>query len=275
MTFKRLIKKYKLLVNILALVVGFCLMLPAFFKPKLDADIAPWKVTLCDVLPNIGSGIFATSLMALFLVAVLPTEESVEEIELRKWGIQRIYEEREKIRLSGNELPTNQLDFVAFGLKHFRSANDEKTLLKYLNQGLIIRIITLDPRSRFVAEQQLMENADGLQSDIEELRTWQEQLNGAVNKPPRGKIEIKYYDSLPLDFYCHAGKRVFVGPYVPGTTSGRIITYEFTEKSKGGKYYSKYFESLWSENRINFVDPDIPHLVGNQKNGVERALSRR
>ena len=125
---------------------------------------------------------------------------------------------------------------------------------------------------KFVSERERLENEAGLKSDIKNLIQWVEKIQANINQS-KGSIQIKFYDSIPLDFYCHADNRIFVGPYMPGESSGRVITYEFDEDEKGGKYYSDIFEDLWTEKKkIHFLDKNIPYYIGSQKEGVENVL---
>ena len=72
-------------------------------------------------------------------------------------------------------------------------------------------------------------------------------LNSKSNK---GKITIKYYDCMTLDFYWRLDDQLYVGPYWFGTESQQTITYKFVKGGRGFDVYTEYFEELW-ENAHN------------------------
>lgn len=228
------------------------------------------------MLVGIGCSITSTAAITLFLLPLLPDDIDGEESKgLEKWGIQHIYKERRDTALVGKVLPKKQLDFIAFGLHHFRNSNKEKNsdLVKRLRKGLNIRIITLHPKSRFVIERQHLEKRDGLSSEIVALEKWKDNMLKYAGASCKGSIEIKYYNNIPLDFYCRADNNFFVGPYMPGGTSGSDITYEFkTKDTEGGKYYPQIFEDLWNGKILNFVELSSYYLIGDQASAIESTL---
>ena len=66
----------------------------------------------------------------------------------------------------------------------------------------------------------------------------------------RRTVQIKYHRQLPLDFYFRVDDRVFVGPYIYGKEGQQMITYEFERDGEGFKYYTDYFEKLWTGNSV-------------------------
>lgn len=277
--FRGLLRRYKFIVNLLVLLVGVALLLVGTsFKPSLGEGEENSKDTeiAYDILVGIGSSVTATATITLFLLALLPDDIENEELKiLEEWGISRIHGERRTTALSGRTLPKNQLDYIAFGLKHFREANKgaNSDLVKRLRSGLNIRIITLYPKSQYVTERQRLEKRDGLSDEIMALWKWKEDMLEFAGTKRKGSIEIKYYNNLPLDFYCRADNRLFVGPYMPGEVSGENITYEFkVGDTKGGRYYTQIFDTLWEGKVLNFLDHNVPYLIGNQASSVENAL---
>lgn len=53
----------------------------------------------------------------------MPDDIDDESSIVKEWGLQQIYDERRKIIIEGKAIPRNNLDFIAFGLSHFRNAN--------------------------------------------------------------------------------------------------------------------------------------------------------
>ena len=270
--FRLSIQKAKYIINLVVLVVGMVLIVVAFVIKPDNVEADKNKEVAANLALSIGSSLTATSLMTLFLIVLLPDDTHGEENELQEWGINHIYRERGEVKLSGTQLPKEHLDYIAFGLKHFREANKPAEIEQQLKRGLIIRIITLNPNSQFVTEQQRMENRDGLKAEIEGLQELQKNLLEAVGSRCKGRIEIKYYNSLPLSFYCRADQRVFVGPYLPGMASENVITYEFKAGAAGGNYYANIFETLWTGKGFKLLDTDDFFMVGDQKASIESAL---
>lgn len=277
-TFKKLLRRYKYIVNLFVLVLGIILLIIAnSVKSEQNAENASSGTGITyDITIGIGCSVTATAAITLFLLALLPGDTDNEQATIIKdWGLCNIYGDRRDTALSGVGLPKNQLDYIAFGLKHFRDANSgpNSNLVKRLRKGLKVRIITLYPKSQYAAERQRLEKRDGLSDEIAELWKWKENMLKYAAPNCSGSIDIKYYNSLPLDFYCRADNKIFVGPYIPGKVSGANITYEFrAEDTMGGKYYAQLFDSLWDGNILDFIDYNVSYLRGNQKVAVENTL---
>lgn len=225
---------------------------------------------LYDVLLGIGCSIVATAGITVILLLLLSGSEQDQD-DLKEWGIEKIHEARQNIILSGSALPKQQLDYIAFGLNHFKNANDKK-IESRIKKGLHVRILSLHPASKYIAEYEKYENTGGIRDDINSLIKWVNEIKlRTVNS--NGKIELKLYDSLPLDFYCRADNKVYIGPYIAGNVSGKNITYEFDQNKKGGRYYSEIFESIWGgEKPVEMLDPKIDYLLGSQKDSIETVL---
>lgn len=169
--------------------------------------------------------------------------------ELDNWKLTKIYSTRaEKNADSDPELDKARyvVDAVAFGLKSFRS-KQTKRVEDCLRRGVNFRIITMNPRSQFVQQRELEENeTEGqIKHTIEQLVKWADELNA---KGLKGRILIKGYDAMTLDFYWRVDDQVYVGPYWYNVSSQQTITYKFEREGKGFATYTEYFESLW-ENR--------------------------
>lgn len=264
---KRLVRKNKYLSYIFLGILGIALIAYALIKnPK-------WK----DVPMGIGTGIVATVIGFIILLILLPDEsEEVEKTkELEKWGLEKIYPERKIIKIAKGNMPSENLDFIAFGLSHFIKANPVNIMTRYINNGLKVRIIVPHSQSRMVSEQQQMENNGSIADDIRNLADWVQKIEDNLKKSDRnkGSIEIKFYDNNPIGFYCRSDGKVWVGPYMPGTNSGQVITYEFLRHSKGGDYYAGIFENIWNEEcaQIKMI-PNMNYLLGNQEEAIRKVL---
>ena len=265
---EKIIRRFKYLIHIFIALVGIVLVIVSktFFAESTNS-------MTYDVLISVGCSIVATAIITLLLLAVLP-DDSEENAELAAWGLKRIYDERRTATFPPNKWPKSQLDYIAFGLKHFRIANGYSTaLLKNIRHGLHVRILTLHPNSEFVKKQEKLENTVDLKSDIEALIDWVKTMNSKLGSNPKGSIEIKFYDCIPLHFYCRADSQIWVGPYLPGVASNNAITFEFNGDSKGGRLYDDAFQDYWTGKRnIRIVSQDNQHLLGDQKRSIETVM---
>ena len=127
-----------------------------------------------------------------------------------------------------------------------------KRIENCLKQGVQIRLMTMDPDGQFIAAREKEEDAapDGIKSTITDMILWADDLN---EKNYRGKIIIKGYNSMTLDYYWRVDNELYVGPYWYGYKSSDTITYKFASKGKGFKHYSEYFEKLWDDTDLSVV----------------------
>ncbi len=184
-------------------------------------------------------------------------EERIKILEY--WNLERIFRTRaEKNTESDPKLEmhdTKQLDGIAFGLSSFRSAR-EKDVLACLKNGMNMRLLIMNPNSCFVKQRALEEgvHADSISTSIISLVEWINRLNKKSNS---GKIEIKYYNAMTLDFYWRMDDVVYVGPYLYNIMSQQTITYKFVKGGKGFDLYTDYFESLWNDDKLCIIPPNF------------------
>mgnify|MGYP007017246127 FL=1 len=201
---------------------------------------------LYDVLLGVGGSFVSTAIVTIVLIFSLP-DESGENAELVAWGLEKIHLERRVARISSDNFPEKQLDYIAFGLQHFRTENKNiEKIARKVKRGLHVRILTLHPDSEYIKSQEQMEGSNRLSEEIIELYKWVNRVKDCLGSNPAGSIEIKFYDNLPLDFFCHADNKIWFGPYQPGIASGDAITYELKAKSEGGKKYAERFQRYWN-----------------------------
>ena len=81
------------------------------------------------------------------------------------------------------------------------------------------------------------------------LGQWTENIN--INMKSLGFSEkvvmIKYYESLPLDFFWRQDNNLFIGPYLKGIGSQQTLTYHYRIDSEVGKFFLNYFDTLWND----------------------------
>lgn len=202
--------------------------------------------------------------------------DSTESYE-KEWGLKNIYPSRSEAHVDYNKegFAKESCDIIAFGLKNLRS-NVGELIEKNVEKGLKIRILTLQPDSLFVKKRELQEGLIGsIRDSILELLDWIQKIRKLVPKGLNAdeNVQVRFYDSVPLDFYCKLDDKVYIGPYLAGKESRDIITYEFGNGSIS-KMYTDYFEKLWnSEIRgINPVDKAYIYEIRTQKEIVEQVL---
>jgi hypothetical protein len=164
-------------------------------------------------------------------------------------GLKNIFITRQKMNAELDALwgsSSSRLDIIAFGLKSFRDSQTLKVIDK-LHAGLSIRILTLDPLSDFVKQREIEERLTkgSIRKTIEDLAQWTTKLNDECSRSDA--IRLRYYNALPLQFYWRQDDDVFVGPYLYGIGSQQTISYQYGLASAIGKFYERYFESIWND----------------------------
>lgn len=237
----KLINKLKQNINVLIILIialiGIILIIVDNYKFKTDKAI----------FISIGCSLLASSLVA-FLTSLFLKNGSNKEIDL--WSIQKIFERRsDKNKESDPYLKdlSENLDGIAFGLKKWRT-NNRVEIQNALNRGVNMRLITMNPNSSHVQERATEEGQnENLQNSINDLISFCNDLN---THSTNGKIKVKGYNCMTLDFYWRMDDFIYVGPYLFKKDSSDTITYKFTKGGKGYDYYKSYFEELWNNDEL-------------------------
>lgn len=202
------------------------------------------------LVANIGYSILASGLVAL-VQSLLVDAKEVSYAE--EWGLAKIYETRmEKGKDSDRNLEkVKHLDIIAFGLKTFRQGHTEQIKAALCN-GAEVRILTMSPYSGFVSQREIEEDEpEGqIRNSIESLVAWADELNAHGWD---GKITVKGYDCMTLDFYWRADGEIYFGPYWVNRSSQQTITYRWDQSWRGKKgfdVYAKHFEDLWNDRNM-------------------------
>lgn len=181
------------------------------------------------------------------------TDDYVNKLRnINEWGLDRIFKTRaEKNSESDPILESHNvkcLDGIAFGLSSFRS-NREDDVLKCLQNGMNMRLLVMEPNSIFVHQREIEEDVhkDNISDSIKKLVEWANKLNRQSSK---GKIIIKYYRAMTLDFYWRIDDRVYVGPYMYNIVSQQTVTLKYLKGGRGYKLYTQYFEKLWGNKNL-------------------------
>ena len=240
-------EKYNLksiIAGLVVLVVGIVLVI---------TDLTWWKVEKSWVV-NVGCSLIASSLVILMTTLFV---ERVKDNPLEPWGISKIYRTRAKMNedcsVSMNKAKY-QVDVIAFGLKSYRT-EQERLTKKLLQKGVNFRILTMDPSSPFISQREKEENENEgqIKNTINQLVKWANNQNKQSNK---GKIVIKGYSCMTLNFYWRVDDDLYIGPYWYGRSSQQTISYKY---NTGAAFdlYTEYYEELWNDENLSQTLTDV------------------
>ena len=238
MEMKKIINPYSIIVSCLLIIIGVVLIIAN---------------TANGISVNIGCSLIASGLVLLFSAILIDYHQ--EYIAWHEWKLEKIFKTRadknndSDPKLEGHHV--KQLDGIAFGLSSFRSNRSDDVLL-CMQSGMNVRLLIMDPNSDFVKQREIEEGAGvgSIAQSILNLVDWANKLNQKSNK---GKIQIKFYDAMTLDFYWRMDDEIYVGPYLYGVVSQQTITYKYIKGGKGFALYSKYFEKLWNDSNFSYT----------------------
>jgi len=230
------------LVNTVIFFIGILLVLSNFLFNSSD-----WK----NILISSGCSLIASSVVSYLTSKYLVRISHIKRI-IEYWGLTAVYETRQEMNRSTDtafESLEKNLDIIAWGLKSFRDSKD-KIVRSKVERGLKIRIIAPDPDSEYVRQREKEEKEiEGqIRQTIINLSQWVEGLKKL--SADHSNIQMRYYNSLPEDFYFRVDNHIFIGPYLYGISSQQTISYEFMGSSHGFTYYKDYFERLWNDSEF-------------------------
>lgn len=235
----KLSKKTKaIIVSLGALVVGLVLVY-WFSADKLALVI------------SVGGSLVAS---AILMIAMAIFDEKESPNPLDDWGIDKIYPTRAaKNEDSDSTLDKakRQVDGIAFGLSSFRSKNTDR-VKKCLQNGVNFRFLVMHPDSDYAkarAEEE-GESPEHIATSIRKLVSWANDLN-KMGYP--GKIVIKGYWCMTLDFYWRVDDDIYMGPYWYKRLSQTTITYKFKPFGRCFDEYSAYFDRLWTDESMQLL----------------------
>jgi hypothetical protein len=251
----KILKRHRYVVNILIFLLGVIMILIAILPPDINQGIA-------SVSLNIGVSIIASSIIALITLLTVDKNEDIDTF-YEEWGLENIYHTRSEMNSHTAQVfpAMNEVyEQIAFGVKSLRDAYTPLFEEK-VKKGLKIRFITIHPNSCFLQEREEIENKlnGEIRKTILGLIIWIKKLQKISNNP--ANIQIKFYDSLPLDFYCRIDDDLYIGPYLYGKESQQTISYRYNCYGKGFKYYTRYFNDLWENDSflktLDSIDGDL------------------
>ncbi|MBV6443154.1 MAG: hypothetical protein EPGJADBJ_04883 [Saprospiraceae bacterium] len=242
------------LLNIVTFWVGAAMVVIGYF-------VSAYNEKLEIVLVSTGTSIVASTIIVFLSAKYLFKQSKIKEI-IETWGLEGIFRTRAEMNLNCNlhllEME-KELDIIAFGLRSFRDSQSD-LLQKKVKNGLKIRVLTISPNSFFLKQREKDEKEiEGhMKNTIIQLAEWLSWLKQS-SPDADNNIQIRYYDTLPLDFYFRQDEYLYIGPYLWGLTSQQTISYEFRANSQGYDYYKSYFENLW--NNTNFAKADYTQFT--------------
>lgn len=245
------------LVNGYIVLIGMVLiLLSLFLEGKIENEII---IEFIPISYDIGTSLVSTGIIVYISFKYLQYNKSKSEV-LNDWKIDNIYETRAIMNIDTNkELEKNkdELEIIAFGLRGFRDSQTDLIRDK-IRKGMKIKILTISPKSKYLEEREKMEKGTTgeISQSIVHLKCWIEELKN--DEKYSKQIEIKYYDTLPLDLYFRLDNKVYIGPYLYGKQSQQTISYSFDKGGKVYEYYKNYFYDLWNDK--DFCKEDINEL---------------
>lgn len=201
------------------------------------------------VLLGIGCSLISSSMVS-YLNAKYAVRDAAYATVIDKWGLCAIYSSRQEMNISCDralQAASKHIEMVGFGFRSLRDSQDA-LMKEKAKMGVHIRIISMNPNSQFLVQREKDELVapGSIKETILQFNDWISELRSLA--PKSENIQVKYYDSLPQDFYFRVDDHVFVGPYEYGKQSQQTISYEYKGKSEGFKYYTNYFDKLWNNN---------------------------
>jgi len=200
------------------------------------------------ILVSVGCSLIASAFVSLINNYLV---ERVKENPLEPWGLERIFTDRGEMNrdcdVSMHRDSISRIDAIGFGFRSYREKQSAFTE-ELLKKGVQFRILTMDPDSPFVAQRELEEkqSPDQIGKTIRDLIAWAEEMNA---KGYEGKIFVKGYSSMTLDFYWRVDGDVYFGPYWYGRDSQRTVSYKYSG-GEGYRLYNEYFEGLWKDDGL-------------------------
>ncbi len=198
-------------------------------------------VAMFPVFMSIGTSLVASFIVSIITYWFLTFENKLRDMVI-KWGLSDLYETRSMMNAPADELmkTSKKLDIIAFGLSSLRNSNYIGILEERIRKGSIrVRILTLAPDSE---QCQKVDDFEGetqnhTSETIKKLLEWASQFN-------KKNLEIRTYDSIPLEFYYCFDSDLFIGPH-QAKVSQQTFTMRFSTVGVGADIYLRYFEKLW------------------------------
>ncbi len=194
------------------------------------------------VFMGVGISLISTAVVSFLHFRYYDSLFRSEELA-SEWGLKAIYQYRAETNQKVNALierGAKQIDGIVQGGMTALRQNLAGKLEEQIDGGLQLRLLI--PQ----ADRALKEGNEGVAKAGEDLLSWRAKLDDRQKE----RVLIREYNGAPQDLYFRVDNMVKVGPYLTDKMGSQTITYEFEFYSRGGKYYSDYFEKLWKLSRL-------------------------
>lgn len=198
---------------------------------------------------SVGTSLIASSIIAYLSARYLARQSKVKEI-MEKWGLDGIFETRSEMNTRSANFYLDRLekglDMIILGGGNFR--NIKGGLIKEkVKKNVSVRILTLKPDSIFLRQREKDENKmEGeIKRTILQLIEWVDELKQVA--PNEDNVQLKFYDTCPLDSYLRIDEHIYIGPNMYNKLSQQTISFEFKSNGLGYDYYNNYFNELWDD----------------------------
>lgn len=200
--------------------------------------------TARNILISVGCSLVATAIVTYFNGKYQLKRQKIKEL-IDVWGLEEIFETRAIMNQEADRKQSEAkhcLDAIGFGFSSWRQ-NKEKEVIEMLKRGVKIRIISPVPDTHIILQRENDEEAatGQISKSIHLLQNWVEGLQ------KYGNIEIRFYKSLPLDFYFRIDDTLFLGPYLYKKQSQQTVSYQFNKHGRMFEEYKDYFETVWAD----------------------------
>ncbi len=199
---------------------------------------------------SIACSILASAIVGLFTVSFLYQEEEDREV-IKRWGLTNIYRSRDVMNTDCDKdlrKAREHIDYVGFGFRSLRDMESD-TIRERLAAGAKIRFLVMSPDCPYLEEREKEEKCSPgeIKKSIHDLENWVRELNKENKK---NNIQLRYYNTLPLDYYNRIDNVVYMGPYWYNKTSQHTVSYKFIAGSEGYNLYTDYFDDLWEDKEL-------------------------
>lgn len=210
------------------------------------------------ILLSIGTSILATSIVTCINAKYMLKSQHVEKL-MSEWKIYNLYKTKADMNTfdanTALEQCRNSIDIIAEGLSNYRAAQGETLKDKILKHNVTVRIISCDS-SEMLKQRSQDESSSGKDDGknavqkVKELNHWVEQLQKELGNNSE-VVQIRYHASYPGFSYLRIDNKIFVSPNLWRRQSQQSFAIGFMSGGEGGKYFQKYFESLWESDFVH------------------------
>lgn len=172
--------------------------------------------------------------------------------ELRSLGLMKIHLTRpdDLSRFIQAADPETEIRLLGVCMMSLTGDPTQKLLQRKLEEGCIIRLLTLDSESEFVRQRAIEEGRDDddIRTDIMASdKFYTNFIRHRIPEKLRPNIEVGHYYEAPMYFLVSTNRAMIVGFYLRGGR-GELFPHLELEAKGGGIYvpFIKHFDSLWA-----------------------------